>query len=104
MKFMPRTRAELCYSTVGVAPVIKLSHIEDQEEPTTCFIIKSFAPRSARQVTIPAKASAAVVVPCLLTENHAAGRAVNVYLAKTLGDFGLGPDGNYANPGVAQKY
>ena len=104
LKLMPRTRAELHNFAVGVAPVIKLSHIEDQAEPTTCYIIKSCAPRSARQVTIPAKASEAVCVTGLLTEEDAAGRAVNVYLAETLGDFGLGPDGNYADPGVAQKY
>jgi hypothetical protein len=103
MKLMPRTRAELHHSTVGVAPVIKLSHIEDQAEPTTCYIIMSCTPRSARRVTIPTKASEAVIVTGLLTEEDAV-RAVNVYLAKTLGDFGLGPDGNYADPRVAQKY
>jgi hypothetical protein len=103
LKLMPRTRAELHNFAVGVAPIIKLSHIEDQEQPTTCYIIKSCAPRSARQVTIAAKASAAVIVTGLLTEEEA-GRTVNVYLAKTLGDFGLGPDGNYADPGVAPNY
>jgi len=106
---LPRTRAELHgfafnqAPAVGVAPVIKLSHIEDQDKPTTCYIINSYKPGSARRITIPAKATDAILIKDLLTEEQGRG-PVNVYLAKTLGDFGLGPDGNYADPRVAQKY
>jgi hypothetical protein len=104
MKLMPRTRADLqCYA--GHAPEIKLSHLEDQHKPTTCFIIiiKAFAPSSARRITIPASASETVVVKDLVTEEQARG-VVNVYLAKTLGDFGLTESRAYALKNLEDGY
>ena len=55
MKLLPRTHAEY------VAPVIKLSHIEDQVLPTACYVMPCWNPGATRRIVIPAKSSESVL-------------------------------------------
>ena len=119
---MPLTTAQL-FSNVG-SPCVRISHVQDQEEPTWCYVIKAHAPGSARRIAIPAKSNEAVVVrdlltaeecqgvrdPCLChdTENDDENEeneeecddcacGLHVFLAKTLADFGLTEELEYAD-------
>jgi hypothetical protein len=120
---LPRTRVRL-YVAAGV-PYLRISHLEDQKEPTWCYVILPLAPSSARKIAIPASKAEAIVVRDFLPKPKCEGAndvdckcgacdregqdgdgedfcacGLDLYLAKTLGDFGLTEDREYAHAGI----